>query len=99
MKTHEPLTPVMFRHGRELHDVYALFPTLAGDMNPETCTCYQQTGQHCTAVLTYCVRSSRPATRAEYASLARELRGRGYRLKIVNRTPRNAYALRRAQIK
>lgn len=94
-----PKTPVLFRRdctGRR--EVFALLPCAAGTRLPHTCAAYCAHGSG-TADLLACIRMSRPATKAEYAPLARELRRIGYRLQILARTPRNAYALRCAQIK
>lgn len=94
-------TDVMFRVTREKADglpgftgadgngdVYALFPGEPGTREPHTCSCFQHVGQHASADLTGCINASRPAKRHEYAALARELRGRGYKLRIVKRSTR-----------
>jgi hypothetical protein len=81
-------TDVMFRVTRSKadgFDLYALFPGDAGTHEPHTCSCYQHVGQHSSADLAGCINASRPATRAEYRGLARELRQRGYKLRIVQR--------------
>lgn len=98
-KSKEKPLPVVFRTFREGGDVIALFPTVLGTSDPYTCTCYQHVGQHGAADPWGCVRDSRPATAAESRGLLRELRSLGYdNLKVLTRIPRNALALRRAEL-
>ena len=92
-------TPVIFRTWRaHPRTVLALFPHDPGTNNPGTCSSYEHVGQHGSADPHGCIRITRPATRAEWQPLARELRRLGYRLRIMRRIPRNAYDLRRAQL-
>ena len=98
-KSKEKPLPVVFRTFREGGDVFALFPTVLGTSDPYTCTCYQHVGQHGAADPWGCVRASRPATKKEATTLLRELRSLGYdNLKVLARIPRNALALRRAEL-
>jgi hypothetical protein len=76
-------TPVLFRVDKG-GEVFALFPSIAADLSGH-CSCYQHIGQHCAADYGGCMRESKPATPAQYAALAEELRGRGYRLRVVRR--------------
>jgi hypothetical protein len=69
--------PVIFR--ADSREVTAIFPTIAADHagNP---LCYAHVGQHSCATMAWVRQCTRPASRAEYAALLRELRaiyGRG----------------------
>lgn len=76
-------TPVIFRHFHG--EVLALFPAEASTVgNPYLCLSYAHVG-HCAADPYGIMRASRRATFAEYAPLAKELRARGYKLKIRHR--------------
>lgn len=91
---------VIFRKDRTKDgSVFALFPLIATDRNGYYCQSYQHIGQHSGADYAGCVRASRPAKPSEYKDLARELRGRGYRLQVIQRAPLNAYEVRRAMAK
>lgn len=95
------ITPVIFRTWPKgpRSAVIALFPFDAGTVGqPWTCSSYEHVGQHGAADPTAVVRSTRPATRAEIAPLAAELRSIGYRLRVLRRIPSNAYAERRKQL-
>jgi hypothetical protein len=88
-------TPVLFRTWKtNADDVFALFPTLAGDNDPRTCTCYQHVGQHSSAHYDHCISMSRPATKAERAPLAKELSRIGYAFTIVRRCTQAFLTLR-----
>lgn len=71
------MTPVIFKIEKDGSAPYAVFPTLPGDMNPATMTCYARLGQHGTAHSAY-VRKCRLATPEEYAPLLKELKSVGY---------------------
>lgn len=90
MSTHK--TRVLFRRYSS-GEVVALFPFEPGAISPFDCSSYGQ-GQHSAADPRLVVDETRPATRQEYAGLARELRRIGYRLEIGRRLPRNAYQVR-----
>lgn len=77
--------PVVFRTYHVEGDVIALFPTL--DAGNYSVTCYQHIGQHGAADWQRVISDTRLATADEYASLARELEGIGYRLSIRKRRP------------
>ena len=68
-------------------EVIALFPEIPATMHPTYCQSYIHIGQHGAANPVMVGRRSRTATPNEYRSLARELRGRGYRLEIRKRMP------------
>lgn len=75
-------------------EVIALFPELPDDLAGRLCLSYQHTGQHSGADCCGVIHSTRAASPAEYASLARELEGRGYALQVIHRTPQNAQRVR-----
>lgn len=83
----EPITDVIFRtwKGKDGGDVIALFPGLFGTSEPHTCSSYMHVGQHSSANPHLVIQATRPAKPHEYRDLARELRGRGYRLRIAHR--------------
>jgi len=90
-------TPVIFK--REGHDVCAFFPTLPGDMNPATMSCYAHVGQHGAADMAY-VSNCRPARPHEYADLLAELQRIGYDdLIIRRRMTRRDYETRASELK
>ena len=66
--------------------VDALFPGLAGNMNPDTCLCYSHVGQHSAADLDYMLSITRLAKPSEYGDLKGELEGIGYSLNIIKKT-------------
>lgn len=87
-------TPVIFKRDKG-GDVFAAFPTLPGNMNQSTMSCYAHIGQHGTADSDY-VRQAKPASPDEYSDLLRELRRMGYDdLKIIRRMQHGHYIARR----
>ena len=69
-----PKLPVIFR--MSMGEVVAVFPTLPGTMSGTDMVSYVHVGQHGSASFGwYHSRKHRPATRAEYLPLLRELRG------------------------
>jgi hypothetical protein len=77
-------TKVIFWCWRDTGDVIALFPEVKADP-AGNCLGYMHIGQHGAAGYLGVVAASRPASRKEYLSLARELRLIGYRLRRVLR--------------
>ena len=69
-------------------DVIALFPEIAGSMNPGTMQSYMHVGQHGAAD---CVDLTKPATPAEYADLKKELEGLGHVLVVAKRCTRKDF--------
>lgn len=110
MSRPEPL-PVIFR--AEWNDspktgnvhITAVFPTLPGNRDPYTATCYAHVGQH-SACSPEWYRTTRPASPDESADLLAELRriyesghyGEPVRLVIAKRWTRRHDATRRAVI-
>ena len=90
-------TPVLFRfdHG----EVTAIFPTIPGTNDPATMTCYAHIGQHGSCSVGW-IRTTRPATEAEYADLKAELETApfGYRLKVCRRIQPAHRAARMAEL-
>lgn len=80
-------------------DVIALFPGIAGDNNArETCMSYMHIGQHGSASV-YLASDTKPATPAQYAPLARELEGLGYKLRPVARFTPKHFTQRASQVR
>lgn len=97
MKTYES-TKVIFRKFKtDGKEVIALFPQLIGTLDPFTCTSYMHVGQHSSANVDLVSATAR-ASKAEYADLARELRGLGYVLDIASRFTSADLAERKKQV-
>ena len=92
-------TAVIFRTFRDGGDVVALFPFEPSDNHGHHCLSYQHVGQHggATPDLTN-GKFTRPSTPAEVCDLACELRGLGYKLRAMQRFPRNAFDVRKAKL-
>lgn len=91
------MTPVIFKLDSD-GGVFAAFPAVAGNMNPQTMACYAHVGQHGTADSGY-VRDAKPAKPHEYVGLLVELRSIGYDdLVIRRRLTRADYLARRNQV-
>lgn len=75
-------TPVVFRMFKG--ECVAIFPTLAGTNDPNTCMSYQHIGQH-GACYVWIGQRARLAKSYEYAALARELKGLGYNLHVIDK--------------
>jgi hypothetical protein len=85
-KDKEPLTPVIFRAWKKDGSVIAIFPTLVGKLDPNTCESYMHVGQHSAASADLLgSRALRPALPSEYRALHAELRSIGYRLRTYKR--------------
>ena len=67
-------------------DVLAILPD--NDANPGMVVCYAHVGQHGEGDMGVILAKSRPATRKEYRALLAELRGLGYKLRVVQRISR-----------
>lgn len=75
-------TKVVFRKFKDGGDIVAVFPRDLGTNSPYTCGSYMHVGQHGSADPNGVVSITKLATPAEYAPLARELKGLGYNLDI-----------------
>lgn len=107
-----PALPVIFRadwnsrEGGAVH-ITAVFPTLPGNSDPRTATCYAHIGQHSACSPEWYRSTQRPATPEEYSDLLRELRGiyerdddsDAVRLVIAKRWTRQHDDARRAEIR
>ena len=83
-------TIVIFRaekSGQFKGDVTAVFPTIPSDIHGDWMTCYAHVGQHSGCSKGW-YNDTRPATESEYAALAKELTGAGYRLDVKRRITR-----------
>lgn len=85
MKRDKHETLVVFRR-YPAGDILALFPTI--DAGRGLCTCYQRIGQHGDCDYSHCIKTTAPASPAEYAELRRELEGLGYNLRVIQRYTR-----------
>jgi hypothetical protein len=90
------LTKVVFRKFPD-NEVIALFPQLAGTKDPHSCQSYCHIGQHSPASA-HLARATKLATPKEYKTLARELRGLGYKLRIATRFTRFDLEQRKREI-
>ena len=85
---------VIFRKWRDSGDIVALFPDISagaypcGDVTLPLCQSYEHVGQHGGADYRHVLGCTIPASPAEYADLAGELSGRGYRLKVYTQPKR-----------
>jgi len=91
-------TIVVYRTFKTGGETIALFPCEPADSWGNNCQSYMQVGQHGGASPAIMRGSTRPATPAEIAPLARELTRIGYDLKPLANFPRNAMAKRREAI-
>ena len=90
-------TRVIFKK-LENGDVIALFPELAGGMNPySTCESYMHVGQHGASSIELKA-ELKHAKPEEYASLKAELESLGYDLIIARRMTRKDFIKRKAQV-
>jgi hypothetical protein len=80
--TIEPKTNVMFRQFAD-GDIIALFVSMAADRNPENCQSYMHIGQHSAAHPLGVIATTKPATKAQYSDLKKELENIGYDLRVI----------------
>ena len=93
--TKKSITPVIFRKFPE-GDIIAMFPTIPGDMNPNTCSSYMSNGGHGAATIDL-IYATKPVTEQEYKDLLQELINIGYDdLKIYQK---NQYWMTQERIK
>lgn len=90
-----PITAVVFRKWKDNGQIIALFPELPSDLQGWYCDSYMHIGQHGGADYYGVVQYTTLASRTESASLARELRRIGYRLKPMHRASRHQHDRRR----
>jgi len=91
------ITAVIFRKWRPSHGegVMALFPEDASSADGYFCNAYEHVGGHGGADYRTCIRTTRPASPAEYADLKAELEGIGYKLRVVKRVGYKVHQKRR----
>ena len=77
-------------------EIIALFPEIAGNMDPSTMMSYQHVGQHGAAD---CIGSTKLATPDEYSDLAKELETIGYVLKVCKKATYKDFLKRKDQVK
>lgn len=92
-------TDVIFRKFRD-GEVIALFPGIAGTMDPWSCSSYMHVGQHGAAGLHSIAAHTKLASEREYAPLKRELESvpYEYRLRVVKRATSKHRKMRDQQI-
>lgn len=89
---------VIFRVWRDTGAVIALFPRLSDGVAGYTCQSYEHVGQHGGADPQTVISRTRLAKPAEYRELARELRGLGYKLRIMSRCTYADLLIRKARL-
>lgn len=96
----EYVTPVVFRVERtKTRELTAVFPTLPATYYGYDMVCYVHVGQHGACGYDW-YNKTRAAKPQEYAALAKELAGLGYKLKIYQRiNPKHRAAFQEAQAK
>jgi hypothetical protein len=77
-------TKVIFRKWKD-GTITAFFPEIPSDLQGYNCQSYSHIGQHGGADYGYCRTITKPANIIDAASLARELKGIGYDLRIARR--------------
>lgn len=92
----DEVEPVVFRKWRTKEGgILALFPAVAATMEGH-CLSYEHVGGHGGADYRHCLRSTRPASPAEYADLKEELETHyGYKLRVVKRVGCRVHEKRR----
>ena len=93
MKKDKYKTDVVFRFDNTKGfkgTIFALLPHEVCDFDGNVTT-YQHVGQHSAGDYNHCIKTSRPATEAEYADLKKEMEGLGYDFKVVKKQNRNKY--------
>jgi hypothetical protein len=89
---------------REVDNVTAVFPSIPATLDQLTMLSYAHIGQHGAAHRDWVRYNTRPATRAEYAPLLRELRGiystgdNPVRLRVVKKRTRTHDRAREAEL-
>lgn len=91
---------VIFRMEHEPAGVLAVFPYEAGDYDGAPAGISERDGS-CSPSPIYLHEKTRPATPEEYASLKRTLESApyNYKLRVLQRMPRDATSVRRSQIR
>lgn len=90
----EPKTIVIFRRWKDTGDVVAIFPEIPSDRQGYYCQMFVHHGQHGGGDCQGVVGRTTPAKGPDVRELARELRGRGYRLTVRHKA-HHTYAQRR----
>lgn len=72
------MTPVIIRVWKDTGDWIALFPTIPGNMDSETCMSYMHVGQHGACYPSDVVQATRIADPSEMVTTLRELENVGY---------------------
>lgn len=96
----KPTLPVLFRVWRDTGDVIAVFPTLPGTYEPDTCLSYEHVGQHGACRYSVILTQTRPLRDGEGRELGAELRSiyNDVRLVLIKRVTRKHIAERQAAL-
>lgn len=96
----EPPIPVLFRVFPKDGSIIAIFPTLPGDMNPDTCSSFMHVGQHSACTPHALVRRTFPCPDARSRELRRELESEPYKYKltVISRISPKMDRMRRAAL-
>lgn len=87
-------TIVIFRRWKDTGNVVAIFPEIPSDNQGYMCEMFEHHGQHTGRDCRGVVGRTTPAKGPDVKALARELRGRGYRL-LIRRKAHHTYAEKR----
>ena len=82
IKADKHSTPVIFRKFKDNGDIIAIFPTLPGTNDVNTCQSYMHVGQHGSMDVSIASIAVLAKPR-EYMHLKRELQGLGYKLRVI----------------
>ena len=92
------MTDVIFRKHKD-GEVFAIFPGIASSPSVYFCSCYALIGQHGSCDPQLCCQTYALAKPKEYRGLAKELRQRGYLLRIMKRMQLRHVRERRQQLR
>ena len=108
----QPTLPVLVRYKGKgqpskpdwhIHDLVAIFPTIAGNYMQHTMQCYSPVGEHATCVDGYVGKYTKPATPEQVNAMLTHLKSRqgyqGVNLRAVSRISRHHRAERVRQLR
>jgi hypothetical protein len=86
---------VVFRCWKDSGDIIALFPEIPADLHGRYCEAYEHVGQHGGADYWGVIQATVPTQAKDFADLAAELDGIGYRLRVRRRASSHTHENRR----
>lgn len=95
----KPVVPVLLREGEEPDDLFALFPTLPGSRNEDTCACFDYLAGACGAHYHGSMEASKPAKEPEAFYLKQMLERAGYHFRVVMYASQEMHEKRRKATK